>query len=324
MQISKAGVALLLAFVASQAVRDVHLGHLFGSLGLFEAALLAFGTAAVLFGAGLLVFRREQIDLLIANRTTVLLLNVTTMIAWMSYFGSLRLVEPAAANLAFAGVAPVAVAVFAGLGLSSGNEKVPSLLERSVHAALLGVVVLLAVIVSTGQSGFAGIDPLTGLAGVGLACLAGVSITAESIYAKRMNERGVSPLAIVGTRFILVTLVAGVMVMRELSPYAGYSPETLAGQALVFLAILIGPIYLAQAGLARTSPLVSGTILAVGPVATLALQSIAGGIALAPAMMLVTLLYALASIVTALLSARMTGRSDPSQAAPASSEGRKG
>lgn len=260
----------------------MYLGDLFGSLGLVEAALLAFGTAAVLFGAGLLVFRREQIDLLIAIQTTVLLLNVTTMIARVSYFGSLRLVEPASANLAFAGVAPVAVAVFAG------------------------------------------IEPLTGLAGVGLACLAGVSITAESIFAKRMNEQGVSLLAIVGTRFILLTLVAGVMVTREPSPYAGYTPETLAGQALVFLAILIGPIYLAQAALARTSLLVSGAILAVGPVATLALQSSAGGISLAPAMMLVTVLYGLASIVAALLSALMLGRSGPSRAAPASWASQKG
>lgn len=308
MQVSKLGITLLLGFVLSQAIRDVHLGHLFGTLGLFEAALLAFSTAAVVFGASLVLFRPDQISLLAANWKTVLILNITTTIAWMAYFGSLRLVEPAAANLAFAGIAPIAVALFAMIGLITADEKAAGLFERLTHATLLGIVGLLALIVSSGYSGFADLDPMIGLAGIGLACLAGLSITAETIYAKRMNEVGVSPLAIVGTRFVMVTMVAGGMVMQAEAPFAGYSFSDMARQAFVFLAILIGPIYLAQAGLARTTPLISGAILAVGPVATLTLQSLAGGIELAPAMLLVTLLYALVAIAAAFLSATRTDR----------------
>lgn len=308
MQVSKLGIALVLGFVLSQAIRDVHLGHLFGTLGLFEAALLAFGTAAVVFGASLAAFRPDQISLLVANWKTVLILNITTTIAWMAYFGSLRFVEPAAANLAFAGIAPVAVAIFAALGLTTVDEKAIGSLERLIHGALLAIVCMLALIVSTGYSGFANLDPIIGLVGVGLACLAGLSITAETIFAKRMNQVGVSPLAIVGTRFVMVTIFAGVMLMQTETPYAGYTLLDMSRQAIVFLAILIGPIYLAQAGLARTTPLISGAILAVGPVATLALQSLAGGIELAPAMLLVTVLYALVAVAAALLSATRTER----------------
>lgn len=308
MQVSKLGIILLLGFVLSQAIRDVHLGHLFGSLGLFEAALLAFSTAVMVFGASLVLFRPDQISLLAANWKTVLILNITTTIAWMAYFGSLRLVEPAAANLAFAGIAPIAVALFAMIGLTSAHEKAAGLIERLTHAALLGIVAMLALVVSMGYSGFAEIDPMIGSIGVGLACLAGLSITAETIYAKRMNEAGVSPLAIVGTRFLMVSVVAGIMVMQVEAPFAGYSFGDMAKQAVVFLAILIGPIYLAQAGLARTTPLISGAILAVGPVATLMLQSLAGGIHLAPAMLLITVLYALVAIVAAILSATRTDR----------------
>jgi len=68
MQRSGLGVVLLLGFVAMQAIRDVHLGQLFGNLGLFEVAFLAFGTAAGVFGVGLVVLRRHQIALLVANR----------------------------------------------------------------------------------------------------------------------------------------------------------------------------------------------------------------------------------------------------------------
>lgn len=221
----------------------------------------------------------------------------------MRYFGSLRLVEPAAANLAFSGVAPIAVTGLGTIGLSNVSEANVTRVERFLHWMLLGIVVLLAVIVSTGRSGFAQLDPQNGLAGIALAAFAGIAITAESLYAKRMNVMGISPLALVGVRFLMVTVFAGLMVSQIDVPCAGLSSSAILQQAVVFLAILIGPIYLAQAGLALTSPLVSGVILSISPIATLALQSTAGGLMLAPAMLAIGIFYALVSVTAASISA---------------------
>jgi drug/metabolite transporter (DMT)-like permease len=298
------GVAFLLGFVATQAIRDVYLGHLFGGLGLFEVALLAFGTAAGVFGVALLLFRRHQIDLLVKYWRVVIALNVTTALAWMSYFGALRLVEPAAANLAFSGIAPISVAALSAIGFSSGGERVPSRAERGLHWALFATVVSLGLIVSVGLSGLPRLDPVTGLAGVVLATTAGFVITVESIYAKRMNVAGIMPLTIVGVRFLLVTCISGVMVSQSPTPFEGLSGGTVASYALVFLGILIGPVYLAQAGLSLTSPLVSSVILSIGPVVTLILQSTAGGLSVAPAMLAVTVGYAISSVVAARLATR--------------------
>lgn len=297
-RVPKSGVALLLGFVIFQAIRDVHLGHLFDNHGLFEAAFLAFGTAALVFGTGLLIFRRDQIQLLRREWRGVLALNITTLLAWMRYFGSLRLVEPGAANLAFSGVAPIAVAGLGTIGLSSVSEANVTRVERFLHWMLLGIVVLLAVIVSTGRSGFAQLDPQNGLTGIALAAFAGIAITAESLYAKRMNVMGISPLALVGVHFLMVTVFAGLMVSQIDVPYAGLSSSAILQQAVVFLAILIGPIYLAQAGLALTSPLVSGVILSISPIATPA-----GGLMLAPAMLAIGIFYALVSVTAASISA---------------------
>lgn len=101
MQGFRIGVAALLGFVAAQAFRDVYLRHLFGNLGLFDVALVAFGTVAAVFGCGLAIFGGRQIRLLRTAWWQVIAVNVTTLVAWLSYFGSLRLVEPAAVNLAF-------------------------------------------------------------------------------------------------------------------------------------------------------------------------------------------------------------------------------
>jgi drug/metabolite transporter (DMT)-like permease len=287
-----------------QAIRDVHLGHLFGNLGLFEVAFLAFGTAAGVFGLGLLVLRRHQIGLLAANRGGVLAVNITTTLAWISSFGALRLAEPAAVNLAFSGVAPIAVAALGMFGLATIGERIPSRSERLLHWALLAIVVLLGIVVSAGFSGVPQVDPIAGLGGIALAAFAGVAITAESIYAKRMNVTGVSPLAIVGARFLMVTCVAGLMVAQSHAPYNGLRFDGIARHALIFLGIVVGPIYLAQAGLALTSPLMSSVLLSIGPIVTLVLQSTAGGLRIAPAMLAVTSAYALASIIASILSAR--------------------
>ena len=284
-----------MGFVVSQAIRDVYLGHLFGDLGLYEVATLAFGTAAGVFGLGLLVFKRSQLGLIAAHLSTIAALNLTTAISWLSYFQALRMIEPAAVNLAFCGVGPIAVAALGVVGLSSQGESRPGRTERWVHAGMLGTVGLVAIAAGG----------VNGLAGVALAALAGFSITAESVYAKRANLAGLSPVAIVGVRFLMVTLIAGSLLTTVAQPYAGLSSVDLAWQAGVFLLILIGPIYLVQAGIALTSPLISGVICSLGPIATLVLQWTAGGIAFSSAMLWVTLLYAALSVVAALLATKV-------------------
>lgn len=308
MRNSRAGVALLLCFVATQAIRDVHLRFLFGNLGLFETALIAFGTAATVFGLGFLLLGRHQVRMLTAAWREVIAVNVTTLLAWMSYFGSLRLVEPAAVNLAFSGIAPVAIAVLGMFGLTSGGSDRTGRVETLLHWTLFATIVLLAVIVSTGQSGFARLDPAIGLAGVALATFAGIAISAETIISKRMNEAGIAALSIVGVRFSLVTAVAAAMVIRAHGFNADLSIGAVARQSLIFLVILIGPIYLAQAGLKLTTPVLSSVILAIGPIATLALQSTVGGVTLSPAMLALTVLYAIIAITAAAISSADVSR----------------
>jgi hypothetical protein len=254
-------------------------------------------------GLGLFLFGRRQIRLLRAAWRNVIWVNVTTVVAWLSYFGSLRLVEPAAVNLAFSGVAPAAVAIWGLLGLTSGVDSKTGRLEAWLYWALVGIVVALAVIVSSGRSGFSSLDPAVGLAGVALAVFSGIIIAAETIISKRMNEAGISAFAIVSVRFSLVTAVAALMVARTPGAFATLSAWGIAEQSLIFLVILVGPIYLGQAGLRLTNPLLTNVISAIGPIATLALQSSARVAPLSPAMLIVTTLYAVVAIAAAITGA---------------------
>ena len=304
----RAGLALLLAFVAAQAVRDVYLRHLFGNLGLFDVAFVAFGTVAGVFGLGLALSGRHQIQLLRAAWREVIAVNLTTVVAWMSYFGALRLVEPAAVNLAFCGIAPAAVALWSLIGLRSCSEQKAGRFEASLHWALVGTVVAVAVIVGSGRSGVSRLDPAIGLVGVSLAAFSGVIIAAETIISKRMNEEGISALSIVGVRFSLVTVVAALMVVKAPGELSRLSSWAIAEQSLIFLVVLVGPIYLGQVGLKFTSPLLSNVISALGPIATLALQVTVGVVPLSSAMLIATVLYAIIAIAAAGIGAASSSR----------------
>lgn len=302
------GLALLLGFVAAQAVRDVYLRHLFGNLGLFDVALVAFGTVTGVFGLGLALFGRRQIRLLRAAWRPVIAVNVTTVVAWLSYFGALRQVEPAAVNLAFSGVAPAAVAFWGLLGLRSGADRKPGRFEASLHWALVGIAVAVAVIVSSGRSGVSRIDPTAGLLGIGLAAFSGLVIAAETVISKRMNEAGISAFSIVGVRFSLVTAVAALMVFRAPGELSRLSSWAIAEQSLIFLVILVGPIYLGQVGLKFTSPLLSNVIGALGPITTLSLQATVGVVPLSSAMLAATVVYAIVALAAAGIGAASSSR----------------
>lgn len=300
----RVGMFCLWGFVLSQSVRDVYLGELFGSLGLYEIALLAFGTAALVFGANLLAFRRQELGLMMSKWYYVVALNLTTMVSWLCYFRALSLIEPAAVNLAFCGVAPAAVLIFRMFGFTSQGEHMTGSVERMLHFALLGTVLALFFVVWVGASGAGQVGLLTALAGVGLAALSGFSITAETIFAKRMNLMGVSPSAIVGVRFLMVAGISATMLLAGEGAYAEMSAMEISGQALIFLVIIIAPIYLVQAGVALTTPLTTGVICSLGPVATLILQSAVGAVELSQAMIIVIGTYTVIALAAAGYSAR--------------------
>ncbi len=292
------GILLLLAFVAAQAARDVYLGHLFGQLGLFETAALAFGAAVAVFGLWALLFAKDQLLLVARHWQTIIALNVTTALAWLSYFAAIDLANPAAASLAFAGVAPIGVHLLAVAGIARNGDDRGAWRVRAWNWGLLLAVALLAAAAAAGL-----VAGTASLAGIGLAALAGMVITVESVLAKRMSDDGISAPVLVATRFILVAAIAAGMTARQASPFSGLDPTMFARQCALLLLILVGPIILAQAGLARTSPLISGAVLALGPVATMALQAATSDLRLAPPVLVLTLLYSVFALGGAMAAA---------------------
>ena len=99
------GVTLLLAFLVTTSLRDVYVSGVFGQFGFFEVALAAFGTATACFLGVIAICKPAQLCTLRLAWRDVVVVNVTTAVAWLSYFASLTFVEPSVTNTVYSGIA---------------------------------------------------------------------------------------------------------------------------------------------------------------------------------------------------------------------------
>jgi drug/metabolite transporter (DMT)-like permease len=298
------GVALLIGFLVCTSLRDVGLSAVFGRYGFFEVALAGFGTATGCFLTLAMVFAPAQLRTLRLAWRQVLLVNVTTAIAWLSYFASLRLLEPSVTNMVYSGIAPLTVISFAAWGFKARSEERVGAAERAAHLALAGTLGVVGWIVLSRHSGIADLSLRNGALGLALAAASGISITAETIVAKRMNEAGVSPAAVLGVRFVFVTLIAAACVGLEGESIWQTAPAELGYLAVAALLLIAAPIYLVQAGLAYTSPMTTGVVLSLGPAFVLAAQLLGGNIATSPYVLSAVGLYCAVALLGNLAFAR--------------------
>ena len=208
------------------------------------------------------------------------LTNVFTALSWLSYFQSLRFLEPAITNVLFAGVGPLTIAAMSFVGwriVDPGRMSVIEVACQTAMALCLAVLVAIALLGLAADGG--GVSALTGCA---FAVFAGVGITIATLYAKRLHDAGASAAAVVSTRFIGV-LVAAALALSfgpAESRAAALSSAvwlSLAPAAFVFMAV---PIYLNQVGVKLANPLTVRVLLALGPMFVIVLQTVAGSMPL--------------------------------------------
>ena len=85
------GQASVLAFVILSAFRDVFFADALRSAPFFTVALVAFATCTAAFLAVALIERPRTLRIVFADWRTLVLMNLFTACAWLSYFQSLRL-----------------------------------------------------------------------------------------------------------------------------------------------------------------------------------------------------------------------------------------
>lgn len=304
------GPVMVLLFCLSQAFRDVYLGHVFQNVDFFAVILLAFIPSTLFFGALSLWRTPGDVKRLRGQGATLLAMNITTAMAWTSYFFGLTHLEPAVVNTLHSGVGPLTVIVMGAMGLQIAGNWRTGRLEGLFIAAMGLTLAGLWWVVLSGESGLAN----SGLANSGLAnsgfansgfaggmsaklpalCLlivSGAAITISHLYAKRMHEAKVSAETVTAVRYgFIMILAAGFLWFRQ-TPTGLTSIGHAAWLGIAAALLIALPLYALQIGVAHTSQLTAHVLRALGPVFVFALEQFDRRLELSLPVLALILLY---------------------------------
>lgn len=299
------GPICILCFVILAAFRDVFFANALRSAPFFALAFIAFVTCTVVFLLAALLERQRSLRVVLADLPTFVLMNLFTALAWLSYFQSLRYLEPAVANVLHAGVGPLTIMAMGTIGWRIVDAG--TLTRRETLCQALMACCLAALIASALAGLSAGPGGMAALIGCIFVVTSGVAITLATLYAKRLHDAGASAAAVVGTRFLGV-LLAGLtaLMLGPADARAAIASSAvwlaLAPAAFVLMAV---PIYFNQIGVKLASPITVRVLLALGPVFLIVLQSAVGGLPLSGYSLAGVLAYCAIAIGAAL--ARLVG-----------------
>lgn len=294
-----AGLALLLFFTVSQGLRDVFVANAFGAFTFFDIVFVAFLMATLFYGGWTIIRRREDVARLRQAWRIVFMVNLTTAAAWLAYFGALNLLAPSAVNTMFSGISPIAVLALQAMGLRDGERARAGTPETLCLCAIVGALGLLCWTVLSSATADQSLWAL--VAGLALAAASGSIITAETIYAKQLNELDIAPVGVLGTRFVLIMGIgAGMVWIGGQTALPSMDIEAVLGVCAMLLAFMVLPFILVGQGLAWTSPYTVGVVTAFAPTMVFIVEAQAGTLPSSPLVLAATLIYAAATI-TALL-----------------------
>jgi len=238
----------------------------------FLVLLIAFGIATAA-GLALALAKGERFAFVTRAPGDVVLMNLATAGAWFCYFLALKWLDPSIVNTLFAGIGPFAIIALNACGFSITVPESSTTVQKALQVGVVGSLCALIGIAVLGESGLHRANPALSLAGAGLALLAGCLISIGHLYARRLNDRGVSPDAIMATRFIALLTLAAVLITYEQSAAGVLVPvPVLARIAAAAGLLIVLPVYFNQIGMALISPLAARVMTAAGPVLVFVLQ----------------------------------------------------
>ena len=291
-----AGPALVLAFCLSQALRDVYFGNAFQDVDFFAVILVAFLLSTMLFAAIALLRTRGQLRMLRGKTGTLLALNLTTALAWSSYFFALTHLEPAIVNTVHSGMAPLTVMALAAFGVRLAQNPSIGIGEYVSTAGIALALIGLCWIVLSDSSGLAGTPEAINLAALAAVFVSGTSITISLLICKRLHDDGIGADTVTAVRYLGLIAVAALVLAHKGEIRGIDTPGQLATLAAVATALIVIPLFALQVGIARTAPLTAHIFRALSPVFVFLAQQLDGRLSHSTPTLICILAYAAAAV----------------------------
>ncbi len=265
---NRTGILLTLAFVLIGSAQEVYLGRLFQEEDPIIVMTVTFIITAIFFALVQSLRTEKIIQKTTENLRTVIGLNITTVISWIGFFLALKHIEPAVVSMITFAVSPILAVVFWRV-LRPDQGILP--LERYAAVGILAGLCILTVGTSLGRSAVGILPDGAGTRGLLWALSSAVGVVGNTVYAKRLSEKGFSSTSVMAIRF---PLLIGVGLFLWPGSQLIHLPFALFLVKMIFLATLtlIIPLFLFQLGIERCEPITITLVLSSMPVLTYGLQ----------------------------------------------------
>jgi len=262
------GVLLIFFYLLLIGAFDVLLGHLTQA---FDPIKLVFWSTSitVLFYSVLNIFNvKTIIKKMDNNKLNIFALNLSTAVSWISFFMTLKYLEPLIVATLSTAIGPI-MTVF--LYKYFRKNVAPNFSEK--FSSILIFIVLLYIIFLNyrGLSALGKIDNHSILLGLGFSFLCGIASILNLVFSKKLHEKEFTSRDIMTLRFYL--LLGGSLVYLFVNQ--NIVPDS-HNEILVFFVIAFGStipgLYMLQLGIERIEPITVSFLLTLGPLATLPFQ----------------------------------------------------
>ena len=295
MSSSAIGIICLLLFALSQGVRDALFGNIFQSVSFLFVAVLAFGLSSVVFLLAALWRSPKDITRLAGAPGALLLLNVTTAIAWLGFLFGLRFLEPAVVATFYNGIGPLVALGAAACGWSADHRRA-SVGELLCYGGLAATLIALAALVLTGHSGMTTNRLFVQATALAAVAIAGAMITISYVVTLWFADEGIGSDAVMAARFPLTLAIAIILELMVGTANMRPANNAVAMYALAAFALIVLPSFLVQLGVSRTTPLTANVFRALGPVCVFAVQQLDGRLTFSGATLACIVLFCLFAI----------------------------
>ncbi len=262
------GFLSVLLFVLIGSAQDVFLGNLFTSYDPVLVAFLTFSIATIFLALIALSLRQNKVQDYKAQLRNLIFLNLVTALNWLSFFVSLRYIEPAIVG---------AISFSIGPGFSAIIEKV--VLKKKETKILYPTLVVLSCIFLSyvaidGKSAFIVSDKFKVTLGVVLAVLSGLGMVLNTYISKSLSSTNLTTLSITSARFIAISLASLLFLLFNNISIENTFHDLHLMPSIIGIAVIgiMLPMLLIQYGIKHSEPLLVSLLLSLTPATTFLLE----------------------------------------------------
>lgn len=262
------GIFFILSFDVIGAIQEVYLGSFFQEENPVIVTACTFGIATIFFIGLQLGNLKKYLFLLKIHYKTILGINFSTTISWLSFFVSLKYIEPAVSSVTAFAIGPIVATLF----WKKIRPKEP-IIKIEVLASIGIVLGSASLIVATafGKSAVGNIPPRDAFFGIMLATLSGLGVIGNTFFSKKLSDKGLDAKTIMALRFFLLLITSGLLWPKN-EPIL--IPIQLFAFSMLVLSILtiIIPLFVLQLGIARCESITTSLLLFLLPIFTYLIQ----------------------------------------------------